>query len=94
MSLTPAAISVTATEAAGSPAGPATLEEVVWSDPSTGLHFLPTAIEARLAHTSDILLSEAMEQRSRSCAERTTGLCSIFADRPDCRRARDRQARR
>ncbi|MBR1151595.1 polysaccharide biosynthesis tyrosine autokinase [Bradyrhizobium sp. JYMT SZCCT0428] len=42
--------------------GTATLEEVVWSDPSTGLHFLPTAIEARLAHTSDILLSEAMEQ--------------------------------
>jgi succinoglycan biosynthesis transport protein ExoP len=42
--------------------GSATLDEVVWHDPTTGLDFLPTVVEARLAHTSDILLSEAMER--------------------------------
>jgi len=41
--------------------GTASLDQVIWNDPSTGLDFLPTVVETRLAHTSDILRSEAME---------------------------------
>jgi succinoglycan biosynthesis transport protein ExoP len=35
------------------------LEDVLWTDPSSGLSFLPTVVQARLAHSSDILASEA-----------------------------------
>jgi succinoglycan biosynthesis transport protein ExoP len=42
--------------------GATSVDHVIWRDPSTGLDFLPTVIETRLAHTSDILLSEAMER--------------------------------
>lgn len=42
--------------------GSASLDQVIWSDSSTGLDFLPAVIETRLAHTSDILLSAAMEK--------------------------------
>jgi succinoglycan biosynthesis transport protein ExoP len=50
--------------------GTASLEQVIWKDPSTGLDFLPTVIETRLAHTSDILLSEAMERVFQRLRER------------------------
>jgi polysaccharide biosynthesis transport protein len=50
--------------------GTASLEQVIWRDPSTGLDFLPTVIETRLAHTSDILLSEAMERVFQRLRER------------------------
>jgi succinoglycan biosynthesis transport protein ExoP len=50
--------------------GSASLEQVLWKDPSTGLDFLPTVIETRLAHTSDILLSEAMEMLFQHLRER------------------------
>jgi succinoglycan biosynthesis transport protein ExoP len=42
--------------------GSASLDQIIWKDPATGLDFLPTVIETRLAQTSDILLSEAMEK--------------------------------
>ena len=42
--------------------GATSIDQVIWRDPSTGLDFLPTVIETRLAHTSDILVSEAMER--------------------------------
>jgi succinoglycan biosynthesis transport protein ExoP len=39
----------------------AKFDEVVWSDPSTKLAFLPVVVESRLAHTSEILASAAMK---------------------------------
>jgi len=42
--------------------GSAPLDEAILSDKATGLDFLPTVVESKLAHTSDILLSEAMER--------------------------------
>ena len=39
-------------------AGTTTFEEVRWSDPETGLHFLPAVLKARIAHTNEILASE------------------------------------
>jgi polysaccharide biosynthesis transport protein len=50
--------------------GSVPLDQVIWKDPSTGLDFLPTVIETRLAHTSDILLSEAMERVFKQLRER------------------------
>src|SRR5262249_54492143 len=43
-------------------AGKAPLEDVVWTDPATKLTFLPAAAKARIAHTSEILGSEAMKR--------------------------------
>jgi succinoglycan biosynthesis transport protein ExoP len=40
--------------------GKATLEDVLWREPVTGLAFLPGAVASRLAHTSDILASKEM----------------------------------
>ncbi len=40
-------------------AGKASIREVMWSDPATVLHFLPTVMKARVPHTSDILGSSA-----------------------------------
>lgn len=42
--------------------GSASLDDVILTDAATGLDFLPTVVESKLAHTSDILLSEAMER--------------------------------
>ena len=42
--------------------GSADLERVIWTDPSTGLSFLPVVAKKRLTHTSDILASDAMRQ--------------------------------
>ena len=42
--------------------GRATINEVVWTDPSTRLSFLPTVVDARLAHSSEILGSPAMHK--------------------------------
>lgn len=39
--------------------GKSALEQAIWHDPSTTLDFLPTVIETRVAHTSDILASAA-----------------------------------
>jgi succinoglycan biosynthesis transport protein ExoP len=39
--------------------GKAFLHDVVWTDPATKLSFLPAVLPARLAHSSDILASEA-----------------------------------
>jgi succinoglycan biosynthesis transport protein ExoP len=50
--------------------GSVPLDQAIWKDPSTGLDFLPTVIETRLAHTSDILLSEAMERVFKQLRER------------------------
>ncbi len=38
--------------------GKSTLEKAIWSDPVTNLRFLPAALKARLAHSSEILASE------------------------------------
>jgi polysaccharide biosynthesis transport protein len=36
-------------------AGKASLEDVIWTDPSTGLTFLPTVVKGRVAHSSELL---------------------------------------
>ncbi len=40
--------------------GKATMEDVLWREPVTGLAFLPGAVASHLAHTSDILASKEM----------------------------------
>jgi polysaccharide biosynthesis transport protein len=40
-------------------AGNLPLEELLWTDPVTGLAFLPAATRSRVAHTSEILASDA-----------------------------------
>jgi succinoglycan biosynthesis transport protein ExoP len=40
-------------------AGRAFLDDVIWTEPATGLAFLPAVVHTRLAHTSEILASEA-----------------------------------
>jgi len=37
----------------------AELSDLVWTEPDTGLHFLPAAVPSRLSHASEILASEA-----------------------------------
>ena len=41
---------------------PASLDKVIWSDPSTQLSFLPAGVRSRLIHTSEILASDAMKR--------------------------------
>jgi polysaccharide biosynthesis transport protein len=41
---------------------PASLDKVVWFDPSTRLSFLPVGARSRLIHTSEILASDAMKR--------------------------------
>ena len=40
----------------------ASLDEVIWSDPSTKLSFLPAVVRSRLTHTSEVLASAAMKR--------------------------------
>jgi succinoglycan biosynthesis transport protein ExoP len=40
----------------------ASLDKVVWFDPSTQLSFLPAGVRSRLIHTSEILASDAMKR--------------------------------
>jgi succinoglycan biosynthesis transport protein ExoP len=40
-------------------AGKAPLEDVLWTEPRTGLQLLPAVMTARLSHTSEILASDA-----------------------------------
>jgi succinoglycan biosynthesis transport protein ExoP len=42
--------------------GRASLEDVTWTDPSTKLTFLPCVLKSRVAHTSEILASEATKK--------------------------------
>ena len=42
--------------------GSASLEEVIWTDPSTKLSFLPVVVKSRLTHTSEILASDALRR--------------------------------
>ena len=42
--------------------GTASLDQVIWSDPSTRLSFLPAGVRSRLIHTSEILASDAMKR--------------------------------
>jgi polysaccharide biosynthesis transport protein len=42
--------------------GSCEIENVIWTDPSTGLSFLPVVTKSRLTHTSEILASDAMKQ--------------------------------
>jgi succinoglycan biosynthesis transport protein ExoP len=39
----------------------ASLDEVIWSDPTTRLSFLSAGVKSRLIHTSEILASDAMK---------------------------------
>jgi polysaccharide biosynthesis transport protein len=39
-------------------AGKATFEDVLWTEPTTGLAFLPTVLPSRVVHTSEILASD------------------------------------
>jgi polysaccharide biosynthesis transport protein len=41
---------------------PANLDDVIWSDPSSRLSFLPAGVRSRLTHTSEILASDAMKR--------------------------------
>lgn len=41
--------------------GTATTDQIVWTDPPTGLSFLPAAAKGRLTHTSEFLASPAMK---------------------------------
>ena len=40
----------------------ASLNDVIWSDPSTKLSFLPAVVKSRLTHTSEVLASAAMKR--------------------------------
>jgi succinoglycan biosynthesis transport protein ExoP len=40
----------------------ASLDEVIWSDPSTKLSFLPAVVRSRLTHASEVLASAAMKR--------------------------------
>jgi len=40
----------------------ASLEDVIWADPSTGLSFLPVVAKSRLIHTNEILASDALKR--------------------------------
>jgi succinoglycan biosynthesis transport protein ExoP len=42
--------------------GKLALADAIYTDPSSGLSFLPAVIESRLAHSSEILASEALKQ--------------------------------
>jgi len=42
--------------------GRASLDDVTWTDPSTKLTFLPCVLKSRVAHTSEILASEAIKK--------------------------------
>jgi hypothetical protein len=42
--------------------GKASLADVVWTDPSTGLTFLPAVVENDFAHTSELLGSDSMRK--------------------------------
>jgi succinoglycan biosynthesis transport protein ExoP len=42
--------------------GSSDVEDVVWTDPSTRLSFLPVVVKSRLTHTGEILASDAMKQ--------------------------------
>jgi succinoglycan biosynthesis transport protein ExoP len=42
--------------------GTASLNEVLWRDPASGLRFLPAVVKSRLAHTHEILGSEATKE--------------------------------
>ena len=42
--------------------GTASLDKVIWSDPSSQLFFLPAGVRSRLIHTSEILASDAMKR--------------------------------
>jgi len=42
--------------------GRASLDDVTWTDPSTKLTFLPCVLKSRVAHTSEILASEATKK--------------------------------
>jgi polysaccharide biosynthesis transport protein len=48
----------------------ASLDKVIWSDPSSNVSFLPAGVKSRLIHTSEILASDAMKRifgRLREC---------------------------
>jgi len=42
--------------------GSCDIDKAIWTDPSTGLSFLPVVAKSRLTHTSEILASDAMKQ--------------------------------
>jgi len=42
--------------------GSSDVEDVIWTDPSTRLSFLPVVAKSRLTHTAEILASDAMKQ--------------------------------
>jgi succinoglycan biosynthesis transport protein ExoP len=50
--------------------GKAVLENVIWQDPITGLHFLPGILGAKMAHTSEILASKNMQELLNDVRER------------------------
>jgi succinoglycan biosynthesis transport protein ExoP len=42
--------------------GKAELDDVIWTDPSTNLAFLPAVVKSRVAHTNEILASETVKE--------------------------------
>ena len=51
-------------------AGKATLEEVIWTEPSTNMAFLPVVMRSRVAHSSEILNSAPMKKLFEQLRER------------------------
>lgn len=44
--------------------------DVIWQDPVTGLHVLPTVLEARISHTADLISSDVMARLLSRLRER------------------------
>lgn len=55
------------------------LEDVLWTDPSSGLHFLPVGGGGRLMHTSEILGSEGIQKFFYSLREQYEYIIVDFA---------------
>ena len=60
------------------------LEKGIWLDPVTNMRFLPTALKARFAHSSEVLASEQTRKFLRQLAPQLRlyhrGFCAIDAD--------------
>jgi succinoglycan biosynthesis transport protein ExoP len=50
--------------------GKASLDDVIWVDPATQLTFLPTVMKTRIAHTSDLLASDATKKLFEALREK------------------------
>lgn len=59
--------------------GRRSLEDVIWTDPVTGLHVLPVAAKGRITHTAELISSRAMADL---LAKLRTQYAYVFVDLP------------